>query len=1572
MNKLLALAFALLVCGGLISSGLTQEALKGAVSGVVRLRENGHAIDHVRVSLVPTDVPKAYVDEDVIEEHSVRTDATGGFMFRDVPAGQYQIEASARSHTGSPIVVEVDEGKTSNVSFKLDPDDPRLSLSINQQVVNPQDSPAFEISGFVPSPTVGIDVYRMSEADLVAAGSAEKVLDKWRTGDDVEPKNAKPILTLSYSLKNSDAEGDFEDHVKLKQLAEGCYLVRCHSGGVAAQGFFNVSRIGLVTRSDPGRTLCYVANLADGTPVAGVQIFSITNGRPVAAGVTGVNGQLSVPVPPTSGNDDSGSDSEKAYFGRLGASFAITEGGAGGNDTEGKIALVTDRPIYRPGDIVQFKGYVRLLQHSAFTIPSPGEVDITVQDPDNNKVTELTAHSNAHGSFSGEWETGSQLKPGVYQFVIDVAGLNQTFNVMVATYRKPEFSVAVSSDRPRYDFGDHAALKVHCEYYYGAPVVGASVELTVYRNPRWSYYDWDSDSGDVEAEDASGSQASGGELVADLKGTTDGSGDATFEVPLTLVNPNSDNNADPQDYTYSTQAYASDASGKGFQGNGSFDVTQGDFAIEAQPSTWFGSFGSQVPVAIRTISSDAEGQPAPNVALTVKTFKEHVDAKNNTVDDLLSTQAVSTDSQGHASVPITLSKHGNLLIRIAGADTAGHAVQSETYIESYSPGESPDDEEDNGPQLAIKLDKQKYKVGDVVHALVTGAGAARAALVSVDGDAILSSRTIDLSGSTGSLDFPVTEDMAPDAFIDVVTVAGGALQEASARVNLNWRDKNLNIELASDNTKYAPGGEAKIHVRTTDSDHHPVSADVSLGVVDESIYAIQPDSLDLRGDFYPMREDQVRTRYSFEQIYLDGGDKSPSSVPIRQNFKDTAAWAPFVQTGPDGTATVSITLPDNLTTWRVTASGLTDQTAVGQQTLKFRTWKPVMVRLDAPVYLVKGDTQTIVVGVTNATDSDSDFKVSLAADQARIASDPNVTCHIAAGKQEDLTWQIQSTGAEVGTLTAEALGSSVANSDAIKKTFTILPPNAAAVSNANGRIVGDAAVDLKLDPESDPGFGELKLSVTPSVAAGVIQSLDSLIDYPYGCVEQTLDRFVPSLEAVQMAKDLHLKPPSRSNELPEIARDSLDRLAAMQHADGGWGWWEDDPSNATMTGLVLEGLARAKGQGYDSTQIRLDAAYTWAAHEIDPQSGVELHDYDRLFLGLALAHHGRAHDARVSLKFDRNLAGPAEWSLAARIEHGLGDQVSANACLDHLRHSAVTIDGMTRWLGQGWTDQDTNTGLAFEAFTEIDPKDPLLPDVVAYFMQNRQSEAWSSTFATAQILAGLDTYLLATGEAAGAGSLEVELDGKPLTTLALGGGQLGNSGIQLSLPLSKLQVGNNRLTFRHSGTGICYYNATLRQFSGQPGATLPVATAPVTITRQYFLVKPRRTAAGEYALEPGNTALETAQSGDVLECVLTIKSPSPREFVMIEDPTPSNCHVTEQLPDMDSGDSWAFWYSGMEVLDDRVGFFATALPAGTSTVAYHMRAETPGISRALPTEFSDMYSPANVSYSPAQPMGVNK
>src|SRR5205085_635696 len=258
----------------------------------------------------------------------------------------------------------------------------------------------------------------------------------------------------------------------------------------------------------------------------------------------------------------------------------------------------------------------------------------------------------------------------------------------------------------------------------------------------------------------------------------------------------------------------------------------------------------------------------------------------------------------------------------------------------------------------------------------------------------------------------IEANYAPNVFLNVTYIKNGEMYWNEEALVVPPRDRLLKLEIMSNKKEYKPGESASYTVFVRNADNQPVSgAEVSLGIVDESIYSIRGESAgDIRQEFYGRRYNQVTTSYTSYFNFTGYAGSKPIKLAqnkrayqladfknddrlveprIRKLFKDTAYWQPTLVTGGDGKASIKFPLPDNLTTWRATARAVTADTRVGATTQKALERKDVIMRLAMPRFLTAGDTVTISGIVHNYLPADKQTQISLEVGGAKLLDSPN-------------------------------------------------------------------------------------------------------------------------------------------------------------------------------------------------------------------------------------------------------------------------------------------------------------------------------------------------------------------------------------------------------------------------------------------------------------------------------------------------------------------------------------------------------------------------------------------------------
>ena len=511
-----------------------------------------------------------------------------------------------------------------------------------------------------------------------------------------------------------------------------------------------------------------------------------------------------------------------------------------------------------------------------------------------------------------------------------------------------------------------------------------------------------------------------------------------------------------------------------------------------------------------------------------------------------------------------------------------------------------------------------------------------------------------------------------------------------------------------------------------------------------------------------------------------------------------------------------------------------------------------------------------------------------------------------------------------------------------------------------GQIEKSGGFETEIDPNADKSAGNLTVTLSPSLVSGMVQSLDSLIQFPYGCVEQTMSRFMPAILVSKTLKESGLIKPELDQKVPLIAADGFARLAKMQHDNGGWGWWEYDDSSIFMTSWVLDGLLRASKAGYATPDsISVEKALDWASSQANTFKS-EGSLTDKVFLIYALAEHGRtkvAQEAMDRLSFDRASAG--ELALAALAEHALGRTSASGRYLDRLRSSAKTSSETAYWDSTGyyWYGSE-DTSLALLAFTTCASRDDLIPKIIRYLMQSKSGEGWSSTRATSITLAGLCEHISTHPISTDPSTVSLIVNGKTLRNWTLDKASLLNPDLRVEIPIKDLPTGKNKIEFTRTGNGFSYYSAAVKQYIREKNIVQVIQDVPLRVERNYYLLSAQQVDDGTMKLMPSKRPISEAKSGDIIRCELTIRAASQESYVLIEDAVPSNCRVTER-EDPGEDSSWNWWWSSTVIRDDRISFFARSVPAGVNKITYTFRAESPGISAVLPTRVGNMYNPSS-------------
>lgn len=576
----------------------------------------------------------------------------------------------------------------------------------------------------------------------------------------------------------------------------------------------------------------------------------------------------------------------------------------------------------------------------------------------------------------------------------------------------------------------------------------------------------------------------------------------------------------------------------------------------------------------------------------------------------------------------------------------------------------------------------------------------------------------------------------------------------------------------------------------------------------------------------------------------DGADLAPPM--IRSNFADVAFWKANLVTDANGIAKIDFNMPENLSSWKIRAWGMGAGTDVGEATREVVTAKNLIVRLQAPRFFVEKDEVVLSAVVHNYLKTEKQVQVQLElaggtldlmADKFRSAGEISVpsslttTITIPANGEKRVDWRVKAVQPGEATVTMKALTDE--ESDAMKMTFPVIVHGILKTESFSGVIRPDAdssRIEFTVPNDREPRQSRIEVRYSPTLAGAMVDALPYLADYPYGCTEQTLNRFVPTVITqrilLNMGLDLKAIQEKRTNlnaqelgdpaerakqwkrfdrnpvfdadEVALMVKTGVADLTAMQNNDGGWGWFSgfQERSYPHTTAVVVHGLQLAVKNDIALPEGVLENGVAWLKkyqdqqvallqegerHEQDPKRQEKFRttcvDLDALVFSILVDAKEKNDEMQRFLYRDRLKVSLYSQALLGLALHELGaveqrDMIVRNIDqflkVDEENQTAfLDLPNQTYWWYWYGNTLEANAQY-LKLLTRVNVKDPKTSGLVKYLINNRRHGTyWNSTRDTAYCIEALAEYLVASGESKPAMSVEVWLDGELKQTVEI-------------------------------------------------------------------------------------------------------------------------------------------------------------------------------------------------------------
>ena len=1393
----------------------------------------------------------------------------------------------------------------------------------------------------------------------------------------------------------------------------------------------NVTDMGVLLKVGPASGLVWVSSIATGKPLPGARVTLYSpQGRRVHRGRTDQDGLLRIPGSSTLLRQPESLEGGEIYSyrsqrlialvereGELAVvdgnwangiqawNFGVREDRRGG-ETRIRGMIQSDRGIYRPGETVHFKGLVReIAEGQPPAVPRRRRIHVRVEDSRGQSLLDDKLPVSAFGGFAMDLPLTAEANLGDYHVTATIQ--DQTFRerFMVEEFRPVSFEVGLETTARHGRLGEKLRFDVDAQYLFGAPVAGASVEWNVQRrphtvsfaaHPQYTFADHAARGYDYYLY---GYQDTYLSHVSDGTGKTDGRGAFRIEVLDEQSVPQDGEAAaldGPQDYLVS--ATVRDQTDQTVSARKVVTAHKTDFYLGLHTQEFVQAVG--MPFAVNTLAITPAGERVATRA-TLRFIRESYHCEYEGTYRVWRTckprhhvaleRKIDIPRTGTGTERIMPEKPGEYIVRVTATDSRGNEVTSAGRIWVLGKGEA-FWSGDESARMALVASKHRYQPGETARLVPRADMKDATALVTVERDGIIDAFVKPMKSSAEGIEIDLTEAHAPNVFASVVMVSGRSgkgdrnrpqFKMGVVELEVSSEQHRLRVDVTTERASYQPGEQVSGVIRVTAAGA-PVRAEVSLSAADEGVLQLiayqTPDPMKA---FYASWGLGVDASTSWNRIARlnapagadpdAGGDSGAGDTDrIRSNFVSSAFWAPSLLTDDSGEVRFSFAAPDNLTAFRLMAVAADRGTRFGSGDQRITVSKPLLAKPVLPRFLNTGDDAEVGVVVHNYTDKAGTALVTAKVEGARIATAKQRVA-IAAGGSARVRFPVRAgTDQEAVFAFSARMGT---HRDAVQVTVPVHRPlridrktlASGDIGSRGSAQSSQVRVPLSWGADVLSGRSELTITIDRTGLGGLEPALRYLIKYPYGCLEQTLSRFVPLTKVEDLAASLGMKD-LRGPKLASFLRAGVAKVIRHQHADGHFSLWPSGATYPHLTVYAIYGLSEARRAGVQVQGEVIDrglrAIRTWAnGRQVTPNG-------DGATMAMAayvLAELGQPDPALVArlLQARRGLPRYGQAFLLRAMKRTGATQADIDTARDELVAAAVVrgdtavISEIDIDLGYYMSSDVRSSAMVLSALLEVDPRHALIDKLAAGLEQTQQpGGGWRSTQDNVYSLVALADY----ARRASAGSTTVTISTVPPGAAASAGGAGGKSKrlarrrldgaevLVLRQPLSQASQG----TLRIEVSDRARYAVRLTEARADLGAV--AEDQGFQVVRQY--------------LDPDTDgALANIEAGDLVKVRVRVTSPVARRYVAVEDPLPAGFEAVNTrlaTSEQSSGRSRSRWgWTHSELRDDRVLGFIDNMRAGTMTMEYLARATIPGVFVAPPARAEEMYAPEHYGRTPA-------
>lgn len=649
-----------------------------------------------------------------------------------------------------------------------------------------------------------------------------------------------------------------------------------------------VSAFNLTLKTSPRETLVWANRLDDGRPAPSLALTVYTDdGQALGSMTTDANGvarlSLERPLYRTLYAMSACDQSPCPDFAAVGAGWSngisLWEFGLqpafGAADLNAFV--YTDRPIYRPGQTVEFKGILRAERDVAYSLPERiGSVEVTIFAPDGAQVYQQRLNLSQNGTWSDRLTLTQGAALGQYVISVQAGDYNTGFPFTVAAYRPPEFQVAVTPPAPEVVRGSPVRAEAAVSYFFGGPVADVPVDWNVLvETHRFSpagleRYSFDNSDDPWICFYCWWEPSAPPTPLLSGSGMTDAQGRLAIDLPADL------RNIDGTPITGSLrlimEATATGRDNQVIAGRGELIAHAGDVYVGLATRDSLATAGQTQTLDLVAVDTQGRRRAGQSIAVTVERYewqntfvpgpggvggRWQTSEQRTTVEQ----QTLTTDATGAAVLTFTPAQGGVYRVSARVTDSGGRSVTAGQFVWVAGRDFVPWRRTSND-RFSLISDRTSYRPGETADILIPSPFQGPTwALVTVERGGILQHEVFQLQSNSHIYRLPLRDEHAPNIFVSVVLVTGPEAPGRPADYKIGYLPlqvepvaQSLRITLTPDQVTALPGDLVTYQVQAADATGAGVAAEFSLDLVDKAVLSLLPREADaIRRAFYGER-----------------------------------------------------------------------------------------------------------------------------------------------------------------------------------------------------------------------------------------------------------------------------------------------------------------------------------------------------------------------------------------------------------------------------------------------------------------------------------------------------------------------------------------------------------------------------------------------------------------------------------------------------------------------------------------------------------------------------------------------